>query len=251
MKAILTFAKTTVRAWIRDKTFYSILLISVLVVLTSLFLTKMTLGNQAKVVNDLGLTVILFFGVFMTLFTGTVSFEDKTLYILLSKPIPRFYWILGNYLGSLFILLINTLVLMAVLYGLGWMIGAPWGLGMSAAIYMIFLELMIVAAVSLFFSSFMTSNPLSKFCTLCVFLAGHLLEEVKTLLSASGDDILLPFFRALYLILPNFKAFDLKTEAIHQLPIEPSHLEFASIYGLAYVGILLILSSVAFARTDL
>ncbi|MBF0288376.1 MAG: hypothetical protein HQM14_11205 [SAR324 cluster bacterium] len=251
MQAITSIAKTTVQAWVRDKTFYSILIISVFVVLCSLFLKEMTLGNRSQVVHDLGLATILFFGVFMSLFTTTVSVKDKTLYMILTKPIPRFYWIVGNYAGHVFIVLVNTLVLAGVLYGLSEVLGIPWFSGLNYAIYLIFLELMIIVAVSLFFSSFMTSAALSKFCTLCVVVAGHILEETKNLLSAGAGEVFKPVLTALYYLLPNFKAFDVKTEAVHQLPIESSHLEFASVYGLVYVAILIILSSWIFARTEL
>ncbi len=251
MQAITFIAKTTVQAWVRDKTFYSILIISIFVVLCSLFLREMTLGNRSQVVHDLGLATILFFGIFMSLFTTTVSVNDKTLYMILTKPIPRFYWILGNYTGNVLIVLINTLVVAGVLYGLSRVLEIPWFAGMNSAIYLIFLELMIIVAVSLFFSSFMTSAALSKFCTLSVVVAGHILEEAKNLLSSGTGEAFQLVFTALYYLLPNLTAFDVKTEAVHQLPIEPSHLEFASLYGLAYVGILVILSSWIFAKAEL
>ncbi|MGK5091510.1 ABC transporter permease subunit [Deltaproteobacteria bacterium TL4] len=251
MKSIFAISETTIRVWIRDKTFYSLLILAVILVFCSLFLNELLIGEKNKIINDLGLSVTLFFGVFMTLFTFNPATQDKTLYLVLSKPIPRHHWILGYYLGNVLILLVNTWVLAGMIFFLNSLTAEPWKLEMNWALYLIFIEIILVAALSLFFSTFMSSQALSKFCTLALFFVGHLLEEAKHLLEAGTSESLVSLFTVFYYVFPNLAVFDIKTEAVHQLGIESSHLFYATIYGGAYIAVLLILSSWTFSKTDL
>ncbi|MBF0351387.1 MAG: ABC transporter permease subunit [SAR324 cluster bacterium] len=250
IKSMVAIASTTLLSWIRDKTFYAIVLIGGLVVLCSLFLNEMIVGEKVKVINDLGLSVTLLFGVFMTLFTTIPANQDKTLYMVLSRPIARYYWILGNYLGNSLILLINTLTLSLLMLTLVKISGFDWNPDMNWALLLIYMETLIILAVSTCFSTLMTSVTLSRFCTLSVFVVGHLLETVKILMEANNNVFLKNLFQGMYYLFPNFAAFDIKTEAVHHLPVDSGHLFYAVAYGIAYIIILLIVSAWRFSRTD-
>ena len=56
--------------------------------------------------------------------------------------------------------------------------------------------------------------------------------------------------RALYYLLPNFAAFDIKTEVVHALPIQPGYLALTAGYAVAYIALLLTASVIIFARRD-
>lgn len=251
MKTIISLAVAVVSSWIRDRVFYGILIVSALIVLCSLFLNEMIVGDKSKIVNDLGLTVILFLGVFMTLFTISNPTQDRSLYMILAKPIPRVYWILGNYLGNLLILFINTVVLTGLIYVLVRMSGGHWQSGVGAAIYLIYLELALMAAVCIFFSVVIQSPTLSKLCSLCIFLMGHISEDVKIIMAAGKNTHLASLFKGFYYTFPNLKAFDIKTEAVHHLTINAHHVLYASVYGIAYSVLLVVISGWIFSRTDM
>jgi hypothetical protein len=72
--------------------------------------------------------------------------------------------------------------------------------------------------------------------------------------SGAGQERLGPaaraFGQAVYWILPNFSAFDLKAEIIYGLALNIRELMLAQLYGLAYLGILLVLATLAFNRRE-
>jgi hypothetical protein len=55
---------------------------------------------------------------------------------------------------------------------------------------------------------------------------------------------------AVYWLLPNFSAFDLKTEMVYGLPMSAKALLLTQVYGVAYLGVLLLLATVAFSRRE-
>jgi ABC-2 type transport system permease protein len=84
-------------------------------------------------VKDSGLTSIAAFGMLLAIFVGAFMIphevESRTIYPILAKPVRRYEFLLGKYLGALIILgvivAILTLVLVAVLLLQARLIGAP------------------------------------------------------------------------------------------------------------------------------
>jgi len=117
---VLAIARNTFRENIRDKILYNLILFALLMILSSFVLGQLTLGYEDKVIVDLGLSAISVFGTLIAIFIGIglvyKELERRTVYSLLAKPVHRWEFILGKYLGLLFTLLINVLVMTA---GLG------------------------------------------------------------------------------------------------------------------------------------
>jgi hypothetical protein len=56
--------------------------------------------------------------------------------------------------------------------------------------------------------------------------------------------------RWLYYVLPNFAAFDLKSAAVHGLPIAPADIAWTLVYAVVYITLLVVASAVIFSRRD-
>ena len=145
---VLAIAGNTYRENIRDKILYNLILFALIMILSSLALGRLTLGNEDKVILDLGLSSISIFGMLIAIFIGISlvykELEKRTVYALLAKPVHRYEWILGKYLGLLFTLLVNLAVMtvglaLAMLYTGG--IQAGGYLRLLPAVYLIFLSL--------------------------------------------------------------------------------------------------------------
>ena len=158
MTRILAIARNTFRENIRDKVLYNLILFALIMILSSLALGKLTLGNEGKVIVDLGLFSISVFGMLISIFIGIglvyKELEKKTVYVLLSKPVHRYELVLGKYLGLLFTLLINMAIMaagleIALLY-IG-RSGAAAYVRIIPAAYLIFLSLAITTALALLF----------------------------------------------------------------------------------------------------
>lgn len=105
MSRIYAIALNTFREAVRDRVLYGMLSLAILTLLFSLALGELSLGQNERVVADVGMASISFFSVIMAVFLGASllykEIERKTLYVILPKPIARYEFLLGKYFGIL------------------------------------------------------------------------------------------------------------------------------------------------------
>lgn len=100
---IYAIALNTYREAVRDKVLFGVLVLATAVLALTLALGELSLDQQMRVVTDLGLASISIFSVIIAIFLGSSllykEIERKTLYVILPKPIARFEFLLGKYVG--------------------------------------------------------------------------------------------------------------------------------------------------------
>ena len=188
---ILAIAFNTFRENLRDKLLYNLLVFALLMIGSSVLLSRLTLGEFHRLILDLGLGSINFFGVLIAIFVGiglvSKEIEKKTIYTIVSKPVARYQFLLGKYLGLTITLFVNTVVmalgLLVVLYAQA----VPVEGMLFKALALIFVEFMVITAVALLFSTF-TSATLSAIFTLAMYVIGHLTADLKVF-GAKMDDL--------------------------------------------------------------
>ena len=117
------------------------------------------------------------------------------------------------------------------------------------AVGLIFVELMIVTAIALFFSTF--STPLlAAALTFGIFIVGHFNTDLKNFDRIVESRPAVWLARGVYHAVPDFSAFDVKTEVVHGLPVAAGYLAATTGYGFAYIAGLLMVSVLVFARRD-
>lgn len=103
MGRIYAIALNTFREAVRDRVLYAVLGFACAVLFFTLALAELSLHDQARVINDVGLASISLFSVMVAIFLGSSllykEIERKTLYVILPKPIRRTEFLLGKYLG--------------------------------------------------------------------------------------------------------------------------------------------------------
>ncbi|MDB4974059.1 MAG: hypothetical protein JWN48_2400 [Myxococcaceae bacterium] len=103
MGRIYAIALNTFREAVRDRVLYGVLGFAVAVLFFTLALAELSVHEQARVVNDVGLASISLFSVMVAIFLGSSllykEIERKTLYVILPKPIRRSEFLLGKYFG--------------------------------------------------------------------------------------------------------------------------------------------------------
>ena len=266
MRAISWVAVNVFKESVRDRVPYNLAIFAVLLISSSYLLGQLTAGQDVKIIKDLGLAATAVFGLFIAIFIGiglvSKEVERRSIYSLLSKPISRPQFIIGKYAGLVLTLAVNVAVMTAALYVvLAYLtyteqpeIRAAWDApGVDArmlqAIALIFVQLMIVTAVALFFSTF--STPLlSAALTFGIFIAGHFNADLKNFDRIVESRAAVWLARGVYHVLPDFSAFDVKTEVVHGLRVPAGYLAGTTAYGLLYIGTLLVLSVVIFSRRD-
>lgn len=251
---ISAIAKNAFREAVRDRILYNLILFVLLITGSAIFLGELTGGQEARVIVDLGLSSILLFGSFISIFVGVSlvwkEIEKRTVYSIFSKPVSRGEFITGKYLGLCLTLLVNVLIMgagvtLALLYvGGGRFAGPIWG-----AILLIFLELTIVTAVAIMFSSFSTP-ALSALLTFFVFLIGHFSASLRELAEGMGSRAAVVVFNGIYYLLPNLSNFSFITNTANGNAAPPAMLGGAALYALVYDVILITVTVMIFSRRN-
>ncbi|HEY5998807.1 MAG TPA: ABC transporter permease [bacterium] len=247
-------AANTFREAIRDKVLYNLAFFALLVMAVSVVLGKMTLGERLKIIQDVSLAAMSVFGLLIAVFVGIglvhKEIARRTVYTLLAKPIARWRFVVGKYLGLMLVIAINVAAMTAALLALLAVYadtGVPWRV--LLAVLLILVELMIVTAVAVLFSTFSTPT-LSAMLTLGVWLIGRFSSDLVVLAAKSENPVLRAVVAGTHYLLPNLEKFDLKHEVVYGMPIPPSYVAGALAYGLLYIVLVVGLAAVIFERRD-
>jgi Cu-processing system permease protein len=266
---MLTIARVAAHAFkesVRDKVLYSIVLFAVLIIAASLLLGQLTAGQEVKIIKDLGLAAISLFGLFIAVFIGiglvSKEVERRSIHALLVKPMTRSQFVMGKYLGLVSTLALNvavmTLALFAVLAGYAALtpenVQAVWESpavdpALLVASWLIFVELAVVTAIAIFFSTF-TTPVLAAAFTAGLAIAGHFSADLKNFETVVDSPAASAIARGVYYILPNLAAFDIKLQVVHGQLVPGAAVFLSTTYGLVYIVVLLIAATVIFARRD-
>jgi hypothetical protein len=125
----------------------------------------------------------------------------------------------------------------------------PLVLSIWPAILLIYMELAILTAVALLFSSF-SSPALSALLTFFVFIAGHFSADLKTFAASLGGRTARSFFTALYYLLPNFSNYSLITPAAHGYVPTLFALLLALLYAAMYTSVVLAAGALIFKQRN-
>jgi ABC-type transport system involved in multi-copper enzyme maturation permease subunit len=252
LSRIVAVTANTFRETVRERVLYNLVFFAILMTLSGLLLGQLSIRQDEKIIKDIGLAAMDLFGTAIALFIGvglvSKEIERRSLYPLLAKPLTRDELYLGKFLGLAFTLLVNIAVMAAGLYLTLLATGRGLDLGLLAAIYPIFLSLLLVVAIAMLFST-MTSIVLSAVSTLGVVMAGHFSDVIRNMkqVAPGAPEWLV---KLLYYALPNFRAFDFKDHAAYGDPIPLSALGEVTLYAAAYVGLLLVAGLALFRRKD-
>lgn len=250
----LAVAANTFREAIRDKILYNLAFFALLVMGVSVVIGKMTLGERLKIILDVSLAAMSVFGLLIAIFVGIglvhKEIQRRTAHTLLAKPIARWRFVVGKYLGLMLVIALNVGVMAAALLVLTAVFsdaGAAWRV--LVAVLLIMVELMTVTAVAVLFSTF-SSPTLSAMFTLGVWLIGRFSSDLVVLAAKSENPALRATVAAVHYLLPNLEKFDLKHEVVYAMPVDPSYVAWAVGYGLVYIAFVIGLAAWIFERRD-
>ncbi len=263
MSPVFAIAKVTLVEQLRNRLYLIILFFGAAMLLASVLLGTLAPGHSVRVIFDVGLVMLELFGLVTAVF-GAVTLvlqelESKTIYLLLTRPLKRSTYIIGRFVGLLAAVAI-TMLSMAVLHVLI-MVAQPthfkiftqgWSFAVMypTLVFMSMGKMLVTAAVALFFSLFATSQVSALVFTGCFWVAGHFLSELSFLIEKSAAGFTAKLFHFAANIFPNFQYFNFRdTYAIPGFP-GFEFIGWSVLYGIAYTGFFLILSSILFSRRE-
>lgn len=250
---IRAIAFNTFKEAIRDRVLYLLLFFAAVCILFSRVLALLTVGDRTKIITDVGLASLSLFGALMAILMGTglvyKEIDKRTIYTLLAKPIQRYQFLLGKYLGLLLTLFVMLVLMTLIFCVLILLHRYPIEGAFFIAILFIFVELCLITAVAMLFSCFSTPI-LSTLFSLSFYLIGHISWGLETLINKMPQGTAKTLARLLYILLPDLENFNFKTEVVHHLPIPPKIFLYSSLYGIFYTVFILALAMIIFRRRD-
>ena len=256
---IIAIGLNTFREAVRNKILYSIILFAGGIVLVSSLFGAVSIGDQVMVIKNFGLFSISFFGAIITIVSGVnllnKELRRKTIYNILSKPVSRWQFITGKHLG-----LTATVWLLVILMGI-FVIGfsaafegkVDWL--MFQAVFLTLLEVTIIAAITLFFSSLVVTTTLTGLFTIATYIAGRSIQYLTyfttKLDDSTGNVILKKTATVLDYILPDLSLFNSNNQIVYGEAISLQNIGLATAYSFSYSAIVLILASIIFQKREL
>lgn len=256
LRKVRVIALNTFRESVRDRVLYNLILFVLVLVAASVFVSDLSLDMESQFTAALGLSVMLVFGALIAIFIGVglvyKEIDKRTIYNLLSKPVHRHEFIVGKYAGLCLTLLVNTVVMvlgteLALLYVNGKLV--PLHASVLAASYLVYLELALVVAVALMFSSF-TTPMLAALFSFAVYVIGHFSRDLLDMAALSNSIVTRAILTILYYVLPNLSNFAFITESSHARIVPLRMALSATLYAIVYISVLLSASVLIFQRRN-
>jgi ABC-type transport system involved in multi-copper enzyme maturation permease subunit len=256
---IWAIALNTFREAVRIRVLYGILVLVVGANLMTLVLGQMVSTEQARVTRDVGLAGISLFGSLTAIFLGVfllyTEVQRRTIHAIVSKPIERWEFVIGKYLGMALLLsfLVGVfavaMVLMLTLQGMG------VSSAIVKAIVLAWFEVLTVAAIAIFFSSFSTPF-LSGIFALALWAIGRVTTDIEAATQSASPAIEWTAKVTLYIV-PDLHLFavsgrtiDGEVASVHGDFVSWSYVGLSALHGGCWIVGLLAFAAVLFHRRD-
>jgi len=282
---VLAITANTLTELTRLKVFYVLLVFALLLIGSSIFMAQFTFQQEFQILKDISLGAMSIFTSLLAIIATArlipQDIEDRTVYTILAKPVPRFEYLLGKIGGVLLLLAISTVVMsaafLAVLYireqsvlhmTLRQMSSAPreqvddtlravrssgLNLDLFPGIIIIYLKACLLAALTLFVSTFATTNIFTIVVMAFIYFIGHLQATAREywLQEHSSGWITHVFLAIVALLFPDLQAFNLVDDIVAGTAISLGVFLKTAILGAFYTTIYTLLAVFVFYGKEL
>src|SRR5215813_9382415 len=217
---IAAISWNTFREAVRDRVLYNLVAFALLMSGAAIFVGQISIGIERLVVINLGLTAVSLFGIVIAIFIGIAlvskEIDRRTLYTILSRPVRRWEFIAGKFLGLAGTLTVNTAFMALGVFAALFYVSHKFqqsDVWILVALYFIILQFVIVTALALLFSSF-SSPLLSAVFAFSLFVIGSFAEDLRGF-AAMAHGLQGWLATAVVYLVPNFSALNVITAVAH------------------------------------
>lgn len=253
---VAAIAFNTFREAVRDRVLYNLVAFALLLVGSAVLIQQISIGVGRLLVVNLGLTAISLFGVVIAIFIGiglvSKEIDKRTLYTVLARPVRRWEFIVGKFLGLTGTLAVNTFFMAVGFFAAVFYVARSLGSQdayLLVAVYFIVLQFFLVTAIALLFSSF-SSPLLSAVFTFSLFVIGSFSEDLRAFASMA-ENMTGTLARGLAYLVPNFSALNVIASVAHGEPVASSLIVYNTLYSLVYATAAISASAMVFERRNL
>jgi len=285
LSRVLAITANTLTELTRLKVFYVLLVFALLLIGSSIFMAQFTFQQEFQILKDISLGAMSIFTSLLAIIATArlipQDIEDRTVYTILAKPVPRFEYLLGKIGGVLLLLAISIVVMSAVFLAvlcireqsvlhmtLRQMSSAPreqvddalravrssgLNLDLFPGIIIIYLKACLLAALTLFVSTFATTNIFTIVVMVFIYFIGHLQATAREywLQEHSSGWITHVFLAIVALLFPDLQAFNLVDDIVAGTVISLGVFLKTAVLGAFYTTIYTLLAVFVFYGKEL
>lgn len=254
MNAVWVIATNSFRQTVRQRLFYNVAVFGVGMVLLGMVVGNLTFGYPDRVVRSIGLSGVSIALNLIALLVGVSlihqEIDRKTLFVVFTRPVRTWQYVLGRYLGLVFTVLLAGVALAVVFFGVLLSVeGVPSAqdvIALTAALP----EAAILGGVGLVLSAFSTPT-LSAGIGLGAWITCASLDDFVRLAEKAQAESTASIARFVSFVLPNLARFNFREVAIYQQAPPIPEFFSALLYGGVYALALVALSSVILSRREM
>jgi len=260
---VSAIAVNSFREGVRDRILYVFIVFAVAVIALGKVIGWVSVGEDIKVVRDIGLAAMGLFGVMIAVFVGSnlihKEIEQRTIYTVLARPVGRGEFVLGRYFGLLglvctltaamavFFTIYQAILVWAGASGLNEAEGGAISLPLIRVQFLIVYQFVMIVALAVFFST-ATTPVLSAVFTFVAYVLGHMVNWIYSFSDMMLEKRTPTFFdhfmswvlKVFYYLVPNLETFDMRLRAVHGLDISNTEFLLALLYGASYSAMVLL-----------
>lgn len=210
--SVFTIAKLNASEWIRLKFFHIIIFFGLIFIGFSHLLSTLTFSVQERLLYDFGLAGLELGLVMISSLIGTHSIQRevdrKTLFVLLSRPIPRTNIVLGSWLSIMVLcFLFSSGFLLSLIYSSGI---SSRNLSLALAAFNALTKAMVISSFAIAFG-LLVRPILALGATICYWILCYSVPDIKFFVLKMNDSVLNNFIEILEKILPQFYRYNWKS----------------------------------------
>jgi ABC-type Na+ efflux pump permease subunit len=282
---ILAITSNTLTELTRQKVFYVLLIFALVLIGSSVFLARFTFQQEFQILKDVSLGAMSIFSSLLAIIATArlipQDIEDRTVYTILAKPVPRFEYLVGKITGVLLLLAISLAVMAAMFIviifareqaalhetarqfahapadqleaALRGIRASGLNANLGPAIAVIYLKACLLAALTLFVSTFATTNIFTIVVMVFVYFIGHLEATAREYwLQQNAPTLITRLFLAVVaLLFPDLQAFNLIDDTVAGVAIPLALFFKTALLGAFYTVIYTLLATFVFYGKEL
>lgn len=251
MKQVLSIAKYTLKENISNRIFNGFILFAVFIMFMTVALKEIALYEDIRVIRDTGLFLIEFFMLMITVYSSSTQFlkekKEKSIYLVLTKPVSRGMYITGRVLGITLTVFVNIFMMGIILMLVLLSQKASIDSGYFLSLLFMFYKIAILAAIGVLFSVVSDSYVTSNIFTFSVYVLSHATYELKLLINRLETPAYKIFAEILYQVMPNFRVLNYKDF----LKATDINIWYLTGYSAAYFTIIVAVTAIIFYKKKL
>ncbi|HUU54204.1 MAG TPA: ABC transporter permease subunit [Armatimonadota bacterium] len=258
--SVWRIAKITVAEARRRRVIQAVVILVVLILISMTFFSYLSPQEQSRMLISGGLAAITVFGILLAIFIAAFlipqELESRTVYAILAKPVRRFEFVLGKYVGALIILAAIVATMTVVLVGVLMLQDSlvqdlpdsafnPNLKGVVFAAIMNYFAIAVLTGLIILIST-VASTTMTVISAFIIWAVGSLQSTISDLAAHAELPVTKALLTVVYLIVPKLENFDFRNEVSNFVPISYGTGWEAVIQGIGYTAVVLILASIFF-----